>query len=231
MEAIILAGGKGTRLKSVVQDCPKPMAPINDKPFLELLLNFLMKANITKVVLSVGYMSEKIIDYFGYKYGSLEIDYSIEQTPLGTGGAIKKAMTKISGDNFFIFNGDTFFNVDIQQMAQDHINENNLFTMAVKSIKDCSRYGSLTIQNSILTGFKEKQIGVEGAINAGVYLINSKLKNILPKETAFSLEKECLENLKRGFEINTFISPGYFIDIGIPEDYLRAQTELNEIIP
>lgn len=218
MEVIILAGGFGTRLKHVVSDVPKPMAPINDKPFLEYIFEDLNKKGVTHVVLAVGYMKEKIEEYFKNQYKNIEISYSEENSPLGTGGAIKKAVSKCREEDIFIINGDTFYDVDLEKMKKFHIENKSSLTIAVKEMENFDRYGSLVIENNKIIKFEEKKAMSKGKINGGIYLIK---KNIFQgiEEESFSFEKEILENEKT--EKYAYESNGYFIDIGIPEDYYK----------
>jgi D-glycero-alpha-D-manno-heptose 1-phosphate guanylyltransferase len=229
-EAIILAGGKGTRLQGVIADVPKPMADIQGRPFLEYLLDSLIANKITTVILSVGYKHDVIINHFGDTYRNLKLDYSIELQPLGTGGAIIKAAERITTKQFFILNGDSYFGVSLQAMSREHIFKKSDFTLAAKYINDSSRYGLLEVENSKVIKFKEKQAKSSGLINAGVYLMNKSLITLLPFEKSFSFEKSCLEDPTRAFDISYFTSDGYFIDIGVPEDYLKAQEELIKVI-
>jgi D-glycero-alpha-D-manno-heptose 1-phosphate guanylyltransferase len=222
MEAIILAGGFGTRLSTVVSDVPKPMAPINGKPFLELLLEDLEKKGITKVILATGYKKEIIKNYFKDRYKSIEIVYSEEISPLGTGGAIKKAIALAKGNDIFIVNGDTFFDVDLEEMYKFHRKNNSKLTLAVKEMEKFDRYGSLILEENKIIKFEEKKYIEKGYINGGIYLLNREiLRNIF--EENFSFEKEILENEEREIEKYGYISNSYFIDIGIPEDYYKFE--------
>ena len=225
MEAIILAGGFGTRLKHVISDVPKPMAPIGDKPFLEYIFEDLNKKGITHVILAVGYMKEKIEEYFKNQYKSIEISYSEEDVPLGTGGAIKKALFQCKEENIFIINGDTFYNVDLEGMEKFHIENKSSLTIAVKEMKNFDRYGSLVIENIKIIKFEEKRPMGKGKINGGIYLIKRSIFQGLEQES-FSFEKEILENEK--IEKYAYESNEYFIDIGIPEDYYKFIEEVKE---
>ena len=220
MEAIILAGGFGTRLSTVVSDVPKPMAPINGKPFLELLLEDLEKKGITKVILATGYKKEIIKNYFKDRYRSIEIVYSEEIYPLGTGGAIKKAIALAKGNDIFIVNGDTFFDVDLEEMYKFHRKNNSKLTLAIKKMEKFDRYGSLILEGNRIIKFEEKKYIEKGFINGGIYLINREILKENFKEN-FSFEKEILENSDNRIEKYGYISNNYFIDIGIPEDYYK----------
>lgn len=218
MEAIILAGGFGTRLKHVVSDVPKPMAPIGNRPFLEYIFEDLEQKGIKHVILAVGYMKEKIKDYFKDKYKSIEISYSEEDVPLGTGGAIKKALSKCREEDVFIVNGDTFYDIDFREMKKFHIENKSSLTLAVKEMKNFDRYGSLIIEDKKIIKFEEKKPMLQGKINGGIYLIKKSILDEINEES-FSFEKEILENEK--IQKYAYENNGYFIDIGIPEDYYR----------
>ena len=216
MEAIVLAGGFGTRLKEVVSDVPKPMAPVNGKPFLEYLLKDLSKKGIKHAILAVGYKKEIIKEYFKNKYEDIEITYSEELVPLGTGGAIKKALKLVKEEDVFIVNGDTFFDIDLKGMKEFYTEKKSTLTVAVKEMENFDRYGSLIIKKNKIIEFEEKKKKDKGKINGGIYLIKKDLLSRMEKEN-FSFEKEILEAKK--VEKYSYESKGYFIDIGIPEDY------------
>ena len=223
MEAIVLAGGLGTRLRSVVSDLPKPMAPIGNKPFLEYILKYLQKNGITKVVLSVGYKWETIREYFGNNFKNMELVYSVENEPLGTGGAIKKALSLCKEDNVFIINGDTFFDVKLRDLK---LEKDSKIQLSLKSMKNFDRYGCVeTNDNGIVTTFTEKGYRKSGNINGGIYLISKNIFNEFDLEEKFSFEEFMQNNFKQ-LNILTKIFNNYFIDIGIPEDYQKAQIDL-----
>jgi len=226
--AIILAGGAGTRLKQAVPDKPKPMALVNGKPFLEYVLNYLTRFRVSHVVLSIGFKAEQIQNHFGNKFGKLKISYAIEKQPLGTGGGIQLALQKTNAENVFILNGDTFFDADLDKIEKFHVSKKANLTVALKKVEDASRYGTVvTNKNGCIIQFREKKEGEKNAlINGGVYLIDKKsfLSYNFPEK--FSFEKEFLEKQvgKKGFYGLPFNT--YFIDIGIPETYKKAQTDL-----
>ena len=221
--AIILAGGLGTRLKSVINDLPKPMAMINGKPFLHYLFVYLTRQRVKKAVLSVGYKAVVIEAYFGDKYLDVEIVYSHEQEPLGTGGAIKKAFEQVA-DYAFVLNGDTFFDIDLNALQQFHEASNADISLALKPMKNFERYGTAQMKEERIISFEEKKFCPEGLINGGVYFLN---KNLLADIFAqkFSFEKEVLETKTATTKICGKMFDSYFIDIGMPEDYQRAQQE------
>lgn len=226
-DAIILAGGAGTRLKQAVPDKPKPMALVNGKPFLEYLLNYIVRFGISHAVLSIGYKAAQIKNHFGNNFGRLKISYAIEKQPLGTGGGIQLALQKTNTENVFILNGDTFFNADLHEIEKFHVEKKAKLTVALKKVEDALRYGTVVInQNGCIVQFREKAAGERNAlINGGIYLINKKsfLSHGSPEK--FSFEKDYLEKQVR--EKNFFGLPfdAYFIDIGLPETYLKAQTD------
>jgi len=224
VEAIVLAGGLGTRLRSVVSDVPKPMAPINDKPFLEYILEFLNNQNIKKVILSVGYKWEMIKDYFGDKYKDIELVYNIEKEQLGTGGAIKDSLRLTKSDKVYVLNGDTFFNIDLSKMKLD----NNLIEIALKEMKDFDRYGVVEIdENRYIRNFKEKSYYNQGFINGGIYLLEREIFDDFNLPKKFSFEK-FLENNFQNLKAKGKVFNSYFIDIGIPEDYEKAKRYFSE---
>lgn len=222
MDAIILAGGFGTRLNHIVSDVPKPMAPINKKPFLEYIFNYLIDNNIMHIVLAIGYKGYLIEDYFGNEYKGIPLSYSIEDFPLGTGGAIKKALDYCRDGDVFIINGDTYFDVNLNFMKVFHNKKKSKLTVAIKVMHDCDRYGTVDIQKDRITKFKEKKKIISGKINGGTYLINKSVFDDF-KESSFSFEKLVLES---GIvDLYAFESDGYFIDIGVPTDYYKAQED------
>lgn len=231
MEAIVLAGGLGTRLKNVINDIPKPMALINKRPFLEYMLNYLDKSKIQKVILSVGYKHEVIYNYFKDKYKNLDLIYSVEDEPLGTGGGIMKATNFIENDIYFVINGDTMFDIDLKHLYHSHLDADADVSIALKYMNENSRYGSVKIdaQNKV-TGFVEKSnIPSQSYINGGIYLIMKNKFNKDDYPAKFSFEKDYLEKQFNTININGFAYNNYFLDIGIPEDYKLAQKEFKEL--
>lgn len=230
MEVIVLAGGLGTRLRSVVSEVPKCMAPVNGKPFLYYLLTALSQYSIGKVVLSVGYKHECIENWVRKNGGGFpfEIEFAVEETPLGTGGGIRLALEKCSSDDVCIMNGDTFFNVDLALLQEAHGLSGRLLTMAVKHLKYFDRYGTVTIDESgTVTGFNEKRFCEDGYINAGVYMVSDKwLLKDMPEK--FSFETDYLQPKAMQGRVHGFVSDGYFIDIGIPLDYAKANEDFKD---
>jgi D-glycero-alpha-D-manno-heptose 1-phosphate guanylyltransferase len=226
--AIILVGGFGTRLRNVISDLPKPMAPVNGKPFLEYLLLHLHKYGVKNVILSTGHLSEKIVAHFGNEFRGMKILYSHEESPLGTGGAIKLALSLCGDDEVLVMNGDSFFEIDVKQFSDLHHKSGADVSLALRRVENASRYGRiLTNAQNRITDFKEKSDEPSpGLINAGVYLIRKKIfLDNSPAAASFSIEKDFFEKKCGQVMIKGFEFKGYFIDIGIPEDYSKAQDE------
>lgn len=226
-EAIILAGGKGTRLKDVVPDTPKVMAPVNGRPFLEYVLDHLAEYIFEHVVLAVGYEKEKIMDHFGERYRDIKISYSVEEEPLGTGGAIIKAFDLIDGNRAFVFNGDTMFRINLIRQFDFHTIRQTDFSIVLREVDDVSRYGSVELdeERKIINFFEKGEKRGKGLINGGVYLINKRFFNKYSFPERFSIEKDCLEALAHTGIFYGLVCKQYFIDIGIPEDYYKAQDD------
>jgi len=231
MDAIVLAGGFGTRLQQLVKDIPKPMALINNRPFLEYLLNYLKLNKIQKIILSVGYKHEVIFDYFKTNFNNIELVYSIEDEPLGTGGGIKKATELVQDDTFFVINGDTLFDIDLTNMLDYHNNNNCDITIALKYFNDNSRYGSVKIDDkNKVTGFIEKnEKSCQSFINGGIYIINKIKFNTVNLPYKFSFEKDFLEKYYNVLNIQGLSFNNYFLDIGIPQDYNIAQNDFKHL--
>ena len=224
--AIILAGGFGTRLQSVVIDLPKPMAPVNEQPFLNYQLNYLKHYGIKKVILSLGYLPEKIKDFYGSNFNGLEIDYVIEKDPLGTGGGIRLALEKCTEEKVFVLNGDSFFDVELNTFYKLHTTNNSEISLALRKVNNAARYGTIEKdKNSRIISFIEKKgVEKEGIINGGVYILDKKIYSTLtPVNKNFSIEKDFFEKQLQAIQIKGYEFEGYFIDIGIPEDYAKAQ--------
>ena len=230
MEAIVLAGGFGTRLQSVVSDVPKPMAMVHNKPFLEHILHYLKDNGITRVILSVGYKYDIIEDYFKQSFAGIELDYAVEEEPLGTGGAILNALSSARQDNVFIINGDTFFNVDLKNLLSRHLSYQSELTLSLKPMQNFDRYGCVEVGASHkVRSFKEKEFVLQGNINGGIYILNKKIFQSFDFPMVFSFETFMQENLNN-INIYADIINNYFIDIGIPEDYKKAQNELEKYL-
>lgn len=222
MKAIILAGGSGTRLQSVVWDVPKPMAPVNGRPFLEFLIKRLVDSGITEIILSIGYLHEKIISYFGD--GSLfgaSISYCVESEPLGTGGAIRESLKILDAETALIMNGDTFSSVDTNSLASFHSNMKAMVSMAVVPISDASRYGTVLVTpEGRVKLFLEKQAIGSNLVNSGTYICNNSLLDLFSTGNV-SFENDILPIIINKGLLAAQIQDVPFIDIGIPEDYQK----------
>jgi len=229
MQAIILAGGLGTRLRGVIGDLPKPMARVGGHPFLHHLLHMLSAAGFRNVVLSVGYRHEAIVDHFGTAFEGLSIAYSVESTPLGTGGAIRQSLGGARPGPCFVLNGDTLVDVDYEAMREAHASPDATLTMAVCRLDEVGRFGALSIDDGIVTGFLEKGATGAGFINAGVYLTDTGLFDGYTLPERFSFETDFLTPHLASIRPRAFETHGRFLDIGIPEDYRRAEAFFEEM--
>jgi len=225
MEAIVLAGGLGTRLRQIIPDRPKVLAPIGGQPFLAILLSNLAEKGFSRAVLSLGYMADEITKLFGPRFAGMDLVFVVEESPLGTGGAIRTAMEHCLTDHVFIFNGDTFLDLEAKAVEAQWRNRRRPIIVASK-VSDTSRYGRLTIEDNQVIGFTEKGVPGTGFINAGCYVLSTKQLDAFSVNQAFSLEKDYLYPTAQAQPFDLFISDGQFIDIGIPEDYLLAQAKL-----
>ncbi len=228
-EAIILAGGLGTRLKDTVPDLPKCMAPVAGRPFLFHVINYLRSQGIEKFILSLGNQHEIIEAYLAEHFATLNYQCSVEKEPLGTGGAIQLACSKAAEENVLIANGDTLFRVNIHKAFFFHNQNMAECTLLLKPMKAFDRYGVVeTGTDHLVKNFKEKQFYRQGNINGGIYLLNRDKFFDEEFPDKFSFEKDYLEKLFSSRRIYGLVQDEYFIDIGIPEDYNRAQKELTK---
>ena len=257
MQAILLCGGMGTRLRSVVSDRPKPMADICGKPFLQYLLEMLRDKGITEVIFALGYMGEMIEEYFqdGSAFG-LKIAYSYEEEPLGTGGAIRNALPKILEEEVLVLNADTYFPMDYQGLLRFHQENDGDFSLATRAIEDISRYGAVRrdpagrilawneklgdggqqpgegskqpIEGNAQQAASASPKSLSGEINGGIYVMKKSLIAEIP-EGKQSLEQDCIPKwLSEGKRIFGLPFHGYFMDIGIPEDYQQFITDVEQ---
>ena len=226
-EAIILAGGLGTRLRDAVPDLPKCMAPVAAKPFLSFVIDALRMQGIERFVFSLGYKASAIEEYLQREYPTLDYTSVIEQAPLGTGGAIQLAIKNAVSDNVVIANGDTLFKINLPHLFKTHRDNDSECTLALKPMQNFDRYGVVEFdEHGKVISFREKQFYAQGLINGGIYLLNKDkfLARSLPEQ--FSFEKDYLEKFCGQGKFYASLQTGYFIDIGIPEDYQKAQEEL-----
>ena len=248
MEAILLCGGLGTRLRSVVSDRPKPMADIAGKPFLHYFVRMLSEKGVERFVFALGYMGEQIEAYFqdGREYG-ISIVYSYEESPLGTGGAIRNALSKMQEEDVLILNADTYFDTDYRSLFQEQSGKCADMTVASREIEDISRYGAIvkdtdgrilrwnekksgsgeTTPNSVETLARSGETAPKsGEINGGIYVMKKSLIEKIPAGKQ-SLENDCIPVwLSHSVKIHALPSDGYFMDIGVPADYRRFQEDV-----
>jgi D-glycero-alpha-D-manno-heptose 1-phosphate guanylyltransferase len=230
MDAVVLAGGLGTRLQSVVRDVPKPMAPVADRPFLERLLEYWLAQGVRRFVISVGYLAERITDYFGSSWRGAEIQYAHERSPLGTGGGLLLALEDVRSEDVLLLNGDTFFAVDLVTFARFHRERRADCSVALFASEDLQRYLGIELGADGQIG----QLGVRSAsgralVNGGVYLFRVAALRDGPWRAGdrLSLEADILPwGLSSGWAMYGSAFDGGFIDIGVPEDYRRAPTVL-----
>lgn len=226
-EAIVLAGGFGTRLAHVVPDVCKPMAPVAGRPFLRYIMDQVDGARFDRAVVADGFRREQIEDFFGSAYRGLRVEYSPEDEPLFTGGAVKQALAKCHNDWVFVLNGDTWLDVDFAAMeaAATKAPASVQAVIAVKRMRDFERYGTVDVDaGGLISAFHEKKPCVDGLINAGVYLIRREALDAMPRK--FSLENDFFEKVVADGALAACECGGGFIDIGVPEDYELAQTML-----
>ena len=226
MDAVVLAGGFGTRLRSVVPDLPKPMAPVAGRPFLEILLAMLAKKGVRRAVLSLGYQADVIVNHFGTRFEGIELVHEIETEPLGTGGALRAALARCESDAALVVNGDTFLDLELDALRA-RWSQNARPLIVGRAVPDTARFGRLDMQGTALQGFAARGAGGPGVINMGHYLLPRGLFELhpgLPKQFSFEADFLAPQVAALGFEV--FVTQGLFIDIGVPEDYARAQTEL-----
>lgn len=228
MNIVILAGGFGTRLQSVVHDVPKPMADIKGTPFLELLMQELSFLDPERFVLCVSYKKDIIKQHFKDNFLGIPVVYSEEDTPLGTGGAIKQAFDLYNMEDALVLNGDSYIAADYAGFEKQ--NKDATLAVMLKQVEDANRYGRVEVENNRIVAFREKeQIMQPGLINAGIYKINRKLfSGNLPAK--FSFEKDVLEPIIPQLKPKYMVADDYFIDIGLPESYAQACRELKSVI-
>ena len=229
-EVIILAGGFGTRLRSVVNDKPKCLAVINERPFLSYLIDSLLKYNYDRFIFSLGYMSDDVIEFIKSSYPELDSVFSIEEAPLLTGGAIRLALEFVESDSVLILNADTFFGLDLSLFFEYHMSESSDMTIALKPMFKFDRYGAVIFDNkNVVVAFEEKAFKEFGHINCGYVYLKKEVLSEYPLNVPFSFESDFIKiNLKR-LRIIAFIDDSYFIDIGIPEDYFKANLEYHQL--
>lgn len=222
-EAIVLVGGLGTRLRGVVPDLPKPLAPVAGRPFLAYLLDQLTAGGLRRIILATGYMAEKIEQAIGDRWGEAEIVYSREPAPLGTGGAIRLAAAMVRGEGVHLANGDTFLRFDPADLERRVREQGATIGVALAKVPDVGRYGAVRTQHGRVVSFQEKGGHGPGLINAGSYFLTPSAIDRLPSVTPYSFENEVLVPASLAGDLTAFDETRDFIDIGVPEDFARAQ--------
>lgn len=225
MEAVILAGGKGTRLRSIVSDRPKVLAPVGGVPFLHILLKHLAGKGFHRIVISVGYMADQVIQTVGQRFADMEICCVRENKPLGTGGGLRLALESCRNDHVFVMNGDTFLDLDFSE-AERLWQRYGVPILIGRHVDDAARYGRLQISDGRVTKFEEKGEAGAGIINAGCYIMPVHLLDGFPIGEAFSLEQDFLQRFVTEHDMRILVTTGMFIDIGVPKDYNKAQIVL-----
>lgn len=227
MQAIILAGGLGTRLQSIVPDLPKPMAAVGNEPFLAILLRYMAIQGVREVVFALHHQAQVIRAYFGHQFAGMNIAYSIETTPLGTGGAIQRALPLLSKNApVFVANGDSLVMLNYQEMLKRHIRSKAPITLATVPMPITTRYSKLTVQKDHITQYAVLGDEHPGIISTGFYIMQPTLFTPYTMPESFSIERDFLAQYTQQLKPGAFEHVEYFIDIGIPADYRRAQTEV-----
>jgi NDP-sugar pyrophosphorylase family protein len=228
LPAIVLAGGFGTRLAAVVSDVPKPMAPVAGKPFLERLLGRLAAQGVVRAVLAVGYKREIIRAHFGAAFRGIALEYSEETEPLGTGGAIRRAFEESGCARAIVLNGDTWCTLDLDALTTAHARAGAPATLALLRVPDAARYGAVELDaDGRIAAFREKSPQpAPGLINAGVYVLERRVFELAPAQPRFSFEQDVLQAHAAAARFAGYVAEAAFIDIGVPEDYRRAQSLL-----
>lgn len=222
-EAVVLAGGFGTRLRGVVDDVPKPLAPVAGRPFLAWLLDALAAHGLRHVVLATGYRGGRIEAALGKGWRGMSLEYSREPEPLGTGGAVALAMQRVTGDACFVSNGDTWLKLDYARFDAVVRSMDARLGVALAAVLNVERYGAVRVAGGRISGFIEKGQTGPGLVNAGVYRVERSLLSGFPGGKAFSFERDVLVPMTARETVVGYTETEGFIDIGVPEDYRRAQ--------
>lgn len=227
VDVFILCGGEGKRLRQAVSGKPKVLAEVNGKPFLEILIENIISYGFNRIILGVGYLKEQIINHFR-NYGAdnpgVKIEFSEEDSPLGTGGAVKKAAPLIESEHFLVMNGDAFFDLDLRTFYDAHAKNNAMLSVALTKVDDVSDCGSVALKDGRIIAFKEKVPAKKSSlVNAGIYLMKKEIFDYMPPEDSFSLEYRLFPEIINSHYCHGFIGNGKFIDIGVPKRYEKAK--------
>lgn len=228
MKAVVLCGGLGTRLGKLTCTTPKPLLDVAGEPFIVRVLEQLQARGITHVCLAVGFHWEKIRAALGDSWAGISLSYSVESKPLGTGGAVRKALKLMRWSEAFVVNGDTLVDVELLSMRNLALSRDADLVIALKNVEETARFGRVNLlQSSQIVSFSEKGLSGPGLINAGLYWLNAEVLNCFHGEV-FSLERDIMASHVQDLSIYGFVTSGYFIDMGVPEDLERARRELSD---
>lgn len=233
-QAIVLAGGLGTRLRSALPDLPKVLAPVAGRPWLVWLLEALAAAGFARVCLATGYLGDQVRAAIGARMQAgdhgMDIVYSHEDSPLGTGGAVCQALSRLASEPTFVLNGDTWIGLDWEAMRAVHDQAGAAITIAARAVPDRARYGAIEVRAGRVCGFGEKSAVGPGLVNAGAYLLAPDVfARVAPPGASFSLENDYLAPELARLTPAAYVSDAPFLDIGIPADYARAEAFLHAI--
>ncbi len=229
-EVIILSGGLGTRLKPVVNNLPKCLAIVNNRPFIAYILDSLIKYQYDKYIFALGYMNEEVIHYVKTEYPNLNVVFSVEEEQLLTGGAIRLALEYVESESVLILNADTFLNINLNTLKKFHNSFGADITIVLKPLYDFERYGSVKFDiDHWITHFEEKKYMDFGYINCGYIYLNKNVLLQYPIGKKFSFEKDFISEKINRLKIKALIDKSYFIDIGIPEDFIKAQMDFRNM--
>jgi D-glycero-alpha-D-manno-heptose 1-phosphate guanylyltransferase len=230
LDAIVLAGGLGTRLASLVSDLPKPMAPVGGRPFLEILLDYWIAQGVRRFVISVGHLAGRIVEHFGSAYRGAAIEFALEARPLGTGGGLLLAQERVRTQHMLVLNGDTYFAADLQAVLRAHLDRDADCTIALHRSFDTRRYLGVSLgPDGSIRSLSATPPG-QALVNGGCYVMRTSALRAVPWRPgdSMSVESDLLPHaVAHAWRIFGVECPGSFIDIGLPEDYRRAQAELN----
>lgn len=222
-QVVVLVGGLGTRLRGVVSDGPKPLAPVAGRPFLAWVLDQLATCGMRRIVLATGYMAGKVEEAIGQRWRGMSVEYSVENRPLGTGGALRNALPLLANNGAHVVNGDTFLRYSPQSLEDMTRRLGLAAGIALAHVPDAGRYGAVEVHAGRVTAFHEKGRKGAGDINAGCYFFTEAALQAMPSSERFSLEHDVLQEFSAAGNIAAFTQTSGFIDIGVPEDYRRAQ--------
>ena len=228
IDALVLCGGLGKRLRATIGETQKVMAEVNSRPFLDIILEYIKKEGLRRVILCAGFQADKVKSYYQAKKTGLEIEFSVEKEPLGTGGAIKNTKSLVKSNPFFVFNGDSLCPVRLNDLLMFHNEHKALASVAISKVKDASDFGAISVDSTgKITAFDEKQKKSAGYVNAGIYCFAKNIFDVMPQTKIFSIEKDFFP-LLTGKSFYGFETGEDFLDIGTPERYSQAKHNLGK---